>query len=87
MAAVKLYQSALSGVPPAAGSADAARLARAVATLEECLAQKVDEADAFAEAAGKGRTTPLMDGGELTEQEKLNLGRLVRSAYQADQLS
>ncbi len=73
-AAVRLYAAALDGASPPADSADEARLRRALDALAEVLDAKRDEADAFAEAAEK-RKQPAAPEAELTEAEKIALGR------------
>lgn len=75
-AAVRLYAAALDGVAPPADSADEARLRRALDALSDVLDAKRDEADAFAEAAEK-RKQPAAPEAELTEAEKIALGRCV----------
>ncbi len=80
---MRLYQAALAGAPPAPGAdADAARLSRAVATLEALLEDKRAEAEEF-EAAANRVSSPLLPGGELTDAEKLSLGRCAhKGPYQ-----
>ena len=73
-AAVRLYAAALEGSAPPAGSADESRLRRALDALEDTLEAKRDEAEAFAEAAAR-RRQPAAPEAQLTEAEKLALGR------------
>jgi hypothetical protein len=83
VAAVRLYQAALAGTPPGADAseADVLRLSRALDTLQACLDAKLDEAQAFEDAAAARAASPLLDGAQLTEEEKLSLGRCAQPAY------
>jgi hypothetical protein len=83
---VRLYAAALDGASPPADSADEARLRRALDALAEVLDAKRDEADAFAEAAEK-RKQPAAPEAELTEAEKIALGRSVSQLRSFDVFS
>ncbi len=76
VAAVRLYQAALAGTPPSPDArGDVLRLSRALDTLQACLDAKLDETQAFEDAAAARAASPLMDGAQLTEAEKLKLGQ------------
>ena len=76
VAAVRLYQAALSGTPPPTDS-DASRLRRALDALQAAVDERADEAEAFAQAAARRVAAPILQGAELTEEEKLRLGRSI----------